>query len=213
MYGSGSRGPWFRRVAVGLQLLWSFADTEGMDSAPSGNLLDAARAGDEWATTCLFRTSNPALLRYLRHHAPDVAEDLLAETWLAAAKHLPAFQGDADDFRAWLFTVARRRVADHYRRRNRRPSSVDLDPETLPPASDRTDESALGTVSAQSAIVALVRDLPADQAEVVLLRVVADLSVDQVAEITGRSPGSVRVLQHRALRRLETRWTREAVTP
>jgi RNA polymerase sigma-70 factor (ECF subfamily) len=152
------------------------------------------------------------LLRYLRHHAPDVAEDLLAETWLAAAKELPRFQGDAEDFRAWLFTVARRRVADHYRRRHRRPSLVELDPEALAPARDRPDESAIASLSAQSAIEALVHDLPSDQAEVVLLRVVADLSVEQVAEIVGRSPGSVRVLQHRALRRLETRWTRESVT-
>ncbi|HVA04908.1 MAG TPA: sigma-70 family RNA polymerase sigma factor [Acidimicrobiales bacterium] len=183
-----------------------------METAPSGKSLDAARAGDEWATTCLFRESNPALLRFLRHHAPDVAEDLLAETWLAAARQLPKFQGDADDFRAWLFTVARRRVADHYRRRHRRPRLVELEAQTLPPAGDRPEESSLDALSAQSAIEALVRDLPPDQAEVVLLRVVADLSVDQVADIMGRSPGSVRVLQHRALRHLETRWTRDAVT-
>lgn len=183
-----------------------------MDSAPSGELLDAARAGDEWAMTRLFRASNPALLRYLRHHAPDVAEDLLAETWLAAAKHLPRFDGDAEAFRAWLFAVARRRVADHYRRRGRRPASVSLDDETVCPSGDSPEKSALETLSAQHAIEALVRDLPQDQADVVMLRVVADLSVEQVAKMLGRSPGSVRVLQHRALRSLETVWTREAVT-
>lgn len=183
-----------------------------MDSAPSGELLDAARAGDEWAMTRLFRTSNPALLRYLRHHAPDVAEDLLAETWLAAAKQLPKFQGNADDFRAWLFAVARRRVADHYRQRSRRPASVSLDDRIDCSASDSPETSTLETFSAQHAVEALVRDLPHDQADVVLLRVVADLNVDQVAKMLGRSPGSVRVLQHRALRHLENSWTREAVT-
>jgi RNA polymerase sigma-70 factor (ECF subfamily) len=184
-----------------------------METAQLGKSLDAARAGDEWALTCLFRESNPALLRFLRHHARDVAEDLLAETWLAAAKQLPKFQGDADDFRAWLFTVARRRVIDHYRRQRRRPRLVELEAESLPPAGDRPEESSLEALSAQGAIEALIKGLPADQAEVVVLRVVADLGVDQVAAIMGRSPGSVRVLQHRALRHLETHWTRESVTP
>ena len=160
-----------------------------MESAPSKDLLDAARSGDEWAMTCIFRESNPALLRYLRHHAPDVADDLLAETWLAAAKHLLRFKGDADDFRAWLFAVARRRVADHYRRRHRRPDLVSLDPETDFPARDVTDEAVIGSISAQVAIEALVRDLPAEQAEVVLLRVVADLSAEQVGRVlTGLRP-------------------------
>jgi len=183
-----------------------------MESAQSTNLLDAARAGDEWAMTCLFRESNPALLRYLRHHAPDVADDLLAETWLAAAKHLPRFKGGSDDFRAWLFSVARRRVADHYRKRNRRPDLVSLDPSTDVAMQEVTDEAVIGSISAQNAIEALVRDLPTDQAEVVLLRVVADLSAEQVAQILGRSAGSVRVLQHRALRHLEAAWNKEAVT-
>ncbi len=81
-----------------------------------------------------------------------------------------------------------------------------------PAASVDVGELALGSVSAQAAIEALVRDLPHDQAEVVLLRVVADLSVDEVAKVMGRSPGSVRVLQHRALRQLGRIWDRGAVT-
>jgi RNA polymerase sigma-70 factor (ECF subfamily) len=183
-----------------------------MDTASLSDSLDAARAGDEWAMTCLFRDSNPALLRYLRHHAPDAAEDLLAETWMAAAKHLPRFKGDTQDFRAWLFAVARRRVADHYRKRQRRPDEVCLESASDRPACGDTEEEVINSISAQLAIEALVRELPEDQAEVVLLRVVADLSVDQVAKIVGRSAGSVRVIQHRALRRLEVTWAREAVT-
>jgi RNA polymerase sigma-70 factor, ECF subfamily len=180
--------------------------------APSGDLLDAARAGDEWATARLFRASNPALLRYLRHHAPHVAEDILAETWLAAAQHLSRFEGDERDFRAWLFAVARRRVADHYRRRHRHPVFVGLEDEVLS-APDDPEELATESLSAQQAVEALVRDLSPDQADVVILRVVADFSVDQVAQILGRSPGSIRVLQHRALRRLQTSWTEGPGTP
>ena len=174
--------------------------------------LDAARAGDEGAISCLFQAFQPPLLRYLRHHAPDVAEDLASETWLAAAKGLARFEGDVGDFRAWLFSVAWRRVADHYRRRGRQPKQVLLEAACEPAAPVDVGEVALGQLSAQAAIEALVRDLPHDQAEVVLLRVVADLSVNQVAKIMGRSPGSVRVLQHRALRQLGRLWDRGAVT-
>jgi RNA polymerase sigma-70 factor (ECF subfamily) len=174
--------------------------------------LVAARVGDEWAIACLFRAFQPPLLRYLRHHAPEVAEDLASETWLAAAKGLARFEGDVGDFRAWLFSVAWRRVADHYRRRGRQPKQVLLDDAGEPAAPVDVGDAAVGQLSAQAAIDALVRDLPHDQAEVVLLRVLADLSVDEVAKVMGRSPGSVRVLQHRALRQLGRLWDRTAVT-
>ncbi len=176
--------------------------------------LEAARGGDDWAVTCVFRAVHPALLHYIRRHAPDAAEDLVSETWLAAAKGFPSFVGDADDFRAWLFTIAKRRVADHYRSRARSPQLAVLTDEAASPAVvDGTfEDTVIENLSTDRAIGALVRDLSADQAEVVLLRVVADLSVDQVAKIMGRSPGSVRVLQHRALRRLAKIWDRGAVT-
>ena len=57
----------------------------------------------------------------------------------------------------------------------------------------------------KSATRRIVAILPADQADVILLRVVADLSVDQVAQIMGKRPGTVRVLQSRALKRLAER--------
>jgi RNA polymerase sigma-70 factor (ECF subfamily) len=172
--------------------------------------LQAGRNGDQWAMTRVFRAVHPSLLHYVRRHAPDVAEDLVAETWMAAAKGFSSFEGDLDQFRAWLFVIARRRMADHYRSRSRRPGMTPLTHEalTMPGA----DDIAIEALSTDQAIEALVRDLPSDQAEVVLLRVVADLGVEQVAKIMGRSPGSVRVLQHRALRHLAKIWHGRAVT-
>jgi len=172
--------------------------------------LQAARGGDEWAITYLFRAVHPGLLHYARRHAPYVADDLVAETWLAAAKGFATFEGDADHFRAWLFVIARRQIANHYRTRGRRPDLVALTDQAPPSAA--ADELAIETLSIDTAIEALVQELSADQAEVVLLRVVADLSEDEVAQIMGRSPGSVRVLQHRALRRLAKIWDRGVVT-
>ncbi|MDA8358761.1 MAG: sigma-70 family RNA polymerase sigma factor [Actinomycetota bacterium] len=170
-----------------------------------------ARRGDEWAIAVLFRTLQPPLMRYLRHHAPDVAEDLAAECWLAVSKVLANFEGDAQDLRAWLFGAARNQVANHYRTRGRRLHLVRAEAASGHAPPDPAD-TVLDTLSAQEAVEALTRALPADQAEVVLLRVVGGLSVEQVATILGKSPGSVRVAQHRALRRLAKTWQQEAVT-
>jgi RNA polymerase sigma factor (sigma-70 family) len=165
--------------------------------------LDDARGGGEWGTTHLYRSLNHSLLRYLRHHAPGVAEDLASECWVAAVQGLSAFQGDANDFRAWLFTVAKRRIADHYRQMGGRPRLVSLEASVEPEVVPDLEDGAIAGLSAQRAIELLTKELSYDQAEVILLRVVSELSVEQVANIMGRSQVSVRVLQHRALRHLQ----------
>jgi DNA-directed RNA polymerase specialized sigma24 family protein len=88
------------------------------------------------AETLLWRDANAALLRYLRVIAPDAAEDIAAETWLQVVRGLPGFRGDQLDWRAWLFTTARRRAIDGTRRRARRPTSPldDLEPGQMPSA-------------------------------------------------------------------------------
>ncbi len=209
------------------------ADGAGHDPGLAGgaDLLAAARAGDEAAIAELFRQIHPGLLLYVRRRAPDVAEDLVADTWMAAADGFASVAGDIGDFRAWLFTVARRRIADHYRRRGRRLDTVPLDfgddtggfldvgPEVGRAAAEAGSlmpdvaEGVVDALSSEEALARLVRKLPGDQAEVVLLRVVAGLSSEQVAQVLGRSVGSVRVAQHRALRRLRRTWSTEGVTP
>jgi RNA polymerase sigma-70 factor (ECF subfamily) len=174
-------------------------------------VLAAAKDGEEWAASRLYRMLHPQLLHYLVHHAPDVADDLAADTWLGVAAGLARFRGDGSDFRGWLFTIAHHRVADHFRARSRRPPPVPLDEEPQL-SSENAAEVALERLSTQEAIEALVRHLPPDQAEVVLLRVVADLSITQVAGLMGRSEGATRVLQHRAVRKLAKVWEQGTVT-
>src|SRR5207302_10116264 len=111
------------------------------------------------------------------------------------------FEGDEAGFAAWLFTIARRRLADHRRTAARRLPpllGVDLDDR---PAADDPEASAVDSISAEEAARLLTRLTP-DQAEVITLRVLGGLDVAQVADVIGRSPGAVRVLQHRGLRRL-----------
>jgi RNA polymerase sigma-70 factor (ECF subfamily) len=177
------------------------------------SVLCAAQAGAEWAVDVLFREYQPALLRYLRACEPRAAEDLAGEVWLALAPKLAGFTGDEAGFRGWLFTVARRRLMG-YRRQAVRRRTAPVPGEHFHGFAADDDPAAEGMAAlvTQQAIARLVTDLSEDQAEVVLLRVVADLPVAEVARITGRTAGAVRVMQHRALRKLAESFSEESVT-
>lgn len=169
-------------------------------------VLAAARRGDEQAIRNVFADLQPRLLRFLRASEPRFADDLASETWLAIARNLHSFAGDHHQFLAWAFTIARRRLADHRRAASRRPADP-VDDEHLDrlPSGLDPERDAVAQLSAEEAARLITRLLPADQAEVVLLRVIADLDVADVAGIVGRSENWVRVTQHRAVRRLADR--------
>jgi RNA polymerase sigma-70 factor (ECF subfamily) len=179
------------------------------------SLLAAARQGEERALTEIFRAYQPRLLRYLRAQESDMADDLAAEVWLAVARGFSRFDGDEAGFRGWVFTIARHRVIEHRRRNARRRTDL--------MSHDRLDgpiERGLGgdrawlvveQLGVQETVEMLVTGLAPDQAEAVLLRVLGGFDVGEVARIMGRSPGSVRVLCHRALKRLAARMSQEAL--
>lgn len=173
--------------------------------------LAAARLGEEWAVALLWRDLHPRILRYLRVAVGDSdAEDLGSDVWLEVARGLRRFDGDAFALRAWVFTIARRRVIDAGRRVQRRRTDP-MSPQQI----DRGCDDAPGELEARLALDAALRHvarLPRDQAEVVALRVLAGLSAEQVAEIVGKRAGAVRVLQHRGLRRLANDLAAEGVT-
>jgi RNA polymerase sigma-70 factor, ECF subfamily len=173
-----------------------------MATAEFADVLQAAREGSHRAIAVLWRELHPRLLRFLRGLDPVAAEDVEAETWLVAARDLANFDGDEKRFRAWMFTIARNRLID-WRRREARRRSIALAPEVLdPPADDDPAVTALDVVSAEAALALIRACLSRDQAEVILLRVVGGLDAGEVAAILHKRPGSVRVLQHRGLRRL-----------
>jgi RNA polymerase sigma-70 factor, ECF subfamily len=176
-------------------------------------VLAAAAQGDERAFAILWRELQPGLLRYLRVVAPAACEDLASETWLEVTRGLGRFEGTEAGFRSWLFTVARHRMVDWRRRESRRPTTP-LPPEEVPerPGPGDAADIALEAMSTRAAL-ALIAELPTDQAEVVALRVVGGLDVAQVADVVGKRAGAVRVLAHRGLRRLAARLGAEQSTP
>jgi RNA polymerase sigma factor (sigma-70 family) len=142
-----------------------------------------------------YRALAPAVLGYLRaERAPD-PEDLLGEIFLQVARDVRKFRGDDDDLRRWVFTIAHHRLVDERRRRTRRPVLADAPvPEWPDP---RQPAQAVDPM-----LVDALAQLTPEQREVVVLRFVADLSLEDVAGITGRTVGAVKAMQHRALEML-----------
>lgn len=161
-----------------------------------------AQEGDADALGVLWRNHQHMLLRYFRGKGMAEPEDLASTVWIEVASSLPRFEGDEADFRRWLFTIAARRRIDDIRAAKRRDERDEREQRatttlTSPAAAEEAERSA-----ALERALALVRSLPDDQAEAVLLRVVADLDVAEVAAIMSRREGHVRVLVHRGLKRL-----------
>ena len=175
------------------------------------SVLGAAQAGAEWAFGALYDDFNPRLLRYFTARAPRAAEDLAAETWMGVASGLGSFRGDEQRFRSWLFTIAHRRLVDHWRERIDEPTDNQA-LLGLESASEGPEQMVVGAAAAQAAAQRIASLLSPDQAEVVLLRVLGGLDVEAVAEIVGKRPGAIRVIQHRALKKLVSEISLEDVT-
>jgi len=167
-----------------------------------GRAFARAREGDQHAFATLWRTLQPSLLRYLRVVVGDAADDVASETWLQAARDLASFDGDLTRFRVWLFRIARHRGIDD-RRRMRRRAEDPFDP-GVPEAGPTSPDSATVAMDGLGTRWALeiIRTLPRDQAEAVMLRVVAGLDVAQTAQVLGKRAGAVRIAAMRGLRRL-----------
>ena len=173
-------------------------------------LLRGAREGDQQCFGVLWRTYNPLLVRFLTGLAGrEDALDLASDVWLDVVRNLSRFDGGESGFRAWLFTVGRHRLVDLHRLRARRPQRVS-DPvdNEIGGAGDPADEFA--AAESTDAAIRLIGSLPHDQAEVVLLRFVADLDVAAVAKIVGKTEGAVRVISHRGLKRLSAQLSADA---
>jgi RNA polymerase sigma-70 factor (ECF subfamily) len=164
-------------------------------------VLSAAQSGDDAAFIRLWRETQPVLLRFLTVRAPEHADDVAAETWLAALPQLRRFRGDEGAFRGWLVAIARNKLVDARRRSGRRPEQLGgltFEHESLAPDTADLAHERQATEDA----LRLIAQLPSDVAEMVALRVIVGLEVAEVAAVVGKSSGAVRVAVHRGLRRL-----------
>ena len=174
--------------------------TSGTEGEHLEQAIAGARAGSVSAFEQLYGTLAGPVAGYLRYHGMRDVEGLTNEVMAQVHRGLGSFEGDAKRFRAWVFTIAHHRMVDERRRASRRPVLLSTE------AGDEGTEQGVGDVE-QEALDALADErlrslldaLSEDQRDVLLLRIVADLSLEEAAASLGKTVGAVKSLQHRGL--------------
>jgi RNA polymerase sigma factor (sigma-70 family) len=181
------------------------------DRTDRDTVVAAASRGEPWARDELYRQWSPSVASYLRSQGVRDVVSLTNDVFVQVLRDLPRFEGTVRSFRSWLFTIAHGRLVDERRRDARRASLVIRPIAQLDqgPVGDAEDDAlaALG----DGRVEELLAVLSPDQRDVLLLRVVADLPIEQVAIMLGKPPGAVKALQHRALAALRRHLEREGV--
>ncbi len=172
----------------------------------------AASAGAEWAWRELYRETAPTVDRFVRARGANDPDDAVGETFCKVVRRLESFTGDERAFRAWVLAIARNHLIDDARRRHRRPEEP-VDHERLAdvgPSGD-VEHDALGNL-ATDRVRETLSSLTDDQRDVMLLRVIGRMTIDEVAEIVGRRPGAVKMLQARAIASIRSKIAEGSVT-
>ncbi|MGW7411502.1 RNA polymerase sigma factor [Streptomyces sp. NPDC054863] len=165
--------------------------------------VECARGGDQDGFSVLFRLVQPKLLGYLQTMVGDDAEDVASDAWLQISRDIGEFKGDGCAFRGWVRAVARNRAIDHLRRVRSRPQGVSWEVCGIEAAPSVRDSAEVVMDSlATACVMSLIRRLPADQGEAVLLRVLVGLDSPEAGRVLGKQAGAVRMAAHRGLRGL-----------
>jgi RNA polymerase sigma-70 factor (ECF subfamily) len=173
-------------------------------------VLAAARAGDPDALGRIFTALSPVVAGYLRLQGAAEPDDLTSEVFIGVLRNVDRFEGDEAAFRSWVFTIAHRRLLDDRRRRSRRPAPEELSVADEPVADDDTEEALTATLSIER-VVALCQQISPDQRDVLLMRLLGDLSLEEVAAALGKTAGAVKQLQRRGFQAVSRLIEREGV--
>ena len=172
------------------------------------SLVERAQQGDEDAWHTLYGRAYPRMLAYARRRLFDVdeARDAVSETMVRAVGKISRFTWSGGGFDAWLFGILRHVVLDAQRAAGRRRPLPAVD-------GVAADDDPLGDIlkgEEVAAVRAAFARLEPREQELLELRVVAQLSADEVAGVLGKRPGAVRMAQSRALSRLRALMDEEA---
>ena len=169
----------------------------GTGEAELGRLLADARAGSAQAFERIYDELAAPVASYLRWNGASEVDGVTNEVMGNVHQGLPSFDGDWSAFRSWVFTIAHHRLIDDRRASGRRPTVVD---EVTADHAEvgSVEDDAMGLLG-DDEVRRLLSSLSPDQRDVLLLRVVADLPLEEVATSLRKSVGAVKSLQHRAL--------------
>ncbi|MEU9554866.1 ECF subfamily RNA polymerase sigma factor, BldN family [Streptomyces fumanus] len=173
------------------------------DSARMMDLVERAQAGEADAFGRLYDQYSDTVYRYIYYRVGGkaTAEDLTSETFLRALRRIGTFTWQGRDFGAWLVTIARNLVADHFKSSRFRlevTTGEMLDANEV----ERSPEDSVLESLSNAALLDAVRRLNPQQQECVTLRFLQGLSVAETARVMGKNEGAIKTLQYRAVRTL-----------
>jgi len=166
-------------------------------------LVDLAKEGDAEAFGQLYDHYVSGVFRfiYYRVGSQQLAEDLTSETFVRGLRAIQRFNWQGKDFGAWLTTIARNLITDHFKSSR---SRLEVVSETIPEGRTHAtspEQEVLGLISNEMLFEA-VNGLPTEQRDCILMRFIQGLSIAQTAAAMGRSEGAIKQLQLRAVRSL-----------
>lgn len=167
-------------------------------------ILAAARRGQAWACRCIWESHSPQVASFVRSRGSQDYEGLTSEVFLGVFQGLDQFKGGEQAFRAYIFAIARRRLADEFRDRARRPQTVEWTPADDPRCAPSAEHLALANGGAEWARE-LLASLSDDQREVLMLRVFSDMTLEDIASTLGKRVGAVKATHRRGLKALRAR--------
>ncbi len=181
-----------------------------MGHAAFADVLSAAQANAGWAFQRLFEELARPVAGYLRVQGAAEPDDLANEVFLGVFSGIGRFEGSQERFRSWVFTIAHHRLVDERRRLRRRPALADEEPDANVSGGDAEDDALRS--GSNERVRQLLGRLAPDQRDVLLLRILVDLTVEQVADSLGKTPGAVKALQRRGLAALRKEISTEGVS-
>lgn len=162
-------------------------------------VLRAAQLGAEWAWRALYKDLSPAVLGYLRLRDTAEPEDLTGEVFVQVVRGIAGFSGDEKQFRSWVFVVAHHRILDERRLRSRRPAEpAGFDTLESCGATGNVEDEAIDKL-ALADLRSVLDTLSGDQRDVLLLRILGGLTLEETAAATGKRVGAVKALQRRGI--------------
>lgn len=172
------------------------------DDSTDADLVRAVQAGDATALSTLYQRHVVPVYRFVRRRVAttETAEDVVSETFLAVVEHIGRFRFQAS-FRSWLFMIARRRIADHWRRRYRLPETA-IEPVLWLLAAPADPPADMGATGSAERLRPLLGRLPERDRRVLECRFFEERSIAETAETLGLTEGNVKVIQHRAIKKL-----------
>ena len=162
------------------------------------DLVDAAVSGDRDALGAVYAALSPKVLGYLTAHGAEDPEGLTNDVFVHVLRRLGGLVGGAAGLRTFVFSVAHARLVDDVRRRVRRPTVHPYEPDLDGRREDSAEHAAL-TGTRGEHLNQMLQRLGDDQRSVITLRILGDLTIEQTAEVLGKSAGAVKQLQRRGL--------------